>query len=93
MQTSDLSTLVDGELTVEIRARNLNSEVIAGLSKWSQVTRTDGDFLSLTLGSEDDLPLVNRYLVENDVDVYALRPEQISLEDLFIQIVGTDGGL
>jgi hypothetical protein len=27
------------------------------------------------------------------VEVYALRPEHVSLEDLFIQIVGTDGGL
>jgi len=93
LRISHLHTLVDGELTVEIRARNLNPEIISGLSQWSQVTRTDGEFLSLTLNREDDLPLVNHYLVDNGVDVYALRPEHISLEDLFIQIVGTDGGL
>jgi len=93
LRTSYLHTLVDGELTVEVRARNLNPEIISGLSQWSQVTRTDGELLSLTLDREDDLPLVNRYLVDNGVDVYALRPEHISLEDLFIQIVGTDGGL
>ncbi len=33
-----------------------------------------------------------RYLVEHDVDVYALSPQKLSLEDLFIQLVGTEGG-
>lgn len=93
LRTSHLHTLVNGELTVEVRARNLTPEIISGLSKWSQITRTDGEFLSLTLDREDNLPLVNRYLVNKGVDVYALKPEHISLEDLFIQIVGTDGGL
>jgi hypothetical protein len=27
------------------------------------------------------------------VDVFALQPQKVSLEDLFIQVVGTDGGL
>jgi hypothetical protein len=47
----------------------------------------------LTLPGEADLPAVNRYLVEQGVDVFALQPQKVSLEDLFIQVVGTDGGL
>jgi hypothetical protein len=39
------------------------------------------------------MPEINRYLVDQGVDVYALRPKQLSLEDLFIQVVGTEGGL
>ena len=93
LQVSTLQSLVDGELTVEARVRNLSSEVVAGLSRWSQNVRADGEHLSLTLSSEADLPAINRYLVEAGVEVYALRPQNISLEDLFIQIVGTDGGL
>ncbi|HEX6305027.1 MAG TPA: ABC transporter ATP-binding protein [Anaerolineales bacterium] len=93
IRISPLHTLVDGELTVQVRARNLRPEVVAGLSQWSQDARADGEHLSLTLQQETDLPAVNRYLVQNDVDVYALKPEHISLEDLFIQVVGTDGGL
>jgi hypothetical protein len=53
----------------------------------------DGDHLTLTLPGEVDLPAVNRYLVEQGVDVFSLQPQKVSLEDLFIQIVGTDGGL
>ncbi len=93
LRTSPLQTLVDGELTVEVRARNLTPDIVSGLSKWSKITRADGEYLSLTLASETDLPVINRYLVEKGVDVYSMRPQHISLEDLFIQIVGTDGGL
>jgi hypothetical protein len=67
--------------------------VLSGLSRWSPSVRADGEHLSLTLAGEADLPEINRYLVERGVDVYSLSPQNISLEDLFIQIVGTDGGL
>lgn len=93
VRTSALQNLVDGELTVEIRARNLAPEVVQGLSRWGSDVRVDGDHLSLTVQGEMDLPAINRYLVESGADVYALRPQQLSLEDLFIQVVGTDGGL
>ncbi len=93
IRTSPLKTLVEGELSVEIRARNLSAEALAGLSAWGQNVRLDDDHLSLTVLSETDLPAINRYLVALGAEVFALRPQHISLEDLFIQIVGTDGGL
>jgi ABC-2 type transport system ATP-binding protein len=93
IRSSPLKTLVEGALTVEIQAHNLRPDMVAGLSRWGQDIRQDGQRLSLTLSSEADLPAVNRYLVEQGADVYALRPERVSLEDLFIQIVGVDGGL
>lgn len=93
LATSSLQTLVEGELTVEVRARNLTPEVVAGLSRWSTSVRADGEHLSLTIQGEAVMPEINRYLVDNGVDVFAIRPQQLSLEDLFIQIVGTEGGL
>lgn len=93
LRTSGLRDLVAGELTVEVHARGLTTAILDGLSRWSQNVRADGEHLSLTLSGEADLPAVNRYLVEQGADVYALRPQSASLEDLFIQIVGTDGGL
>ncbi len=93
LKVSALQTLVEGELSVEIRARHLSPEIVAGLSRWSQNVRLDGEHLNLTLPGEADIPALNRYLVENGVEVYSLHPQRISLEDLFLQIVGTDGGL
>jgi len=93
IRTSALQTLVEGEVSVEVRARNLRADIVTGLAQWGQNIRADGEYLTMTLHGEVDLPAVNRYLVEQGVDVYALRPQHVSLEDLFIQIVGTDGGL
>jgi ABC-2 type transport system ATP-binding protein len=91
--TSSLQSLVEGELTVEVRARRLDQEIVAGLARWSDNVRADGEHLTLTLSGEVDIPEINHYLVENGVEVFAIRPKQLSLEDLFIQVVGTEGGL
>jgi ABC-2 type transport system ATP-binding protein len=93
IRTSHLQALMDGELTVEVRVGNLRPEVLEGLDQWCRGVRTDGEHLNLTLEDESALPAINRYLVEQGVDVYALRPQQISLEDLFLQVVGTEGEL
>jgi ABC-2 type transport system ATP-binding protein len=93
IRINSLQDLVEGELSVEIRARGLNPQVLAGLASWSKNVRLDSEHLSLTIDREEDLPAINRYLVEQGVEVFALQPQHISLEDLFIQIVGTDGGL
>lgn len=93
IQISSLQKLVEGELTVEIRARGVTPAIEEALRLWSSNVRVDGEQISLTLSGEVDLPEINRYLVEQGVDVYALQPHKISLEDLFIQVVGTDGGL
>ena len=93
LQVSPLQSLIEGELAVEVRARPLTPQVLAGLARWSNTVRQDGEHLHLTLTQEADLPAINRYLVEQGVEVFALQPQRLSLEDLFIQIVGTDGGL
>ena len=93
VRVSQLNSLVDGELTVQARVQNFSPRVETGLTQWAQNVRLDGEHLSLTLSSESDLPAVNKYLVENEVAVFSFHPEQISLEDLFMQIVGEEGGL
>lgn len=93
LQVSPLQTLIQRELSLEIRVRDLAAESLPGLEKWGQNVRLDGEHLSLTVAGEEQLPAINRYLVESGAAVYAMRPQHLSLEDLFIQIVGTDGGL
>lgn len=93
IRISHLQALVEGELSVEIRVRNLPPEAMQRLSAWGKNIRLDGEHLSLNVEREEDLPDINRYLVEQGAQVFSLRPQRISLEDLFIQIVGTDGGL
>jgi ABC-2 type transport system ATP-binding protein len=100
LRTASGECLVEGELTVQIRARPEGGweaapdghweAVTAGLRRWSEHVRVDGEHISLTLPGEADLPAIARYLVEHNVDVYALSPQRISLEDLFMRLVGTE---
>jgi ABC-2 type transport system ATP-binding protein len=96
VQVSELKTLVSGATQVTLRAGGLTPEIVAGLQAWGQDVRADGEqgeHVTLTVADESALPAIARYLVTHRVDVYALTPQTLSLEELFIQIVGTDGGL
>jgi ABC-2 type transport system ATP-binding protein len=93
IRVSELKTLVDGATSVTVRAHGLTPTVLEGLGQWSKEVRADGNQVTLTVATESVLPAINRYLVAQNVEVYALTPQHLSLEDLFIQIVGTDGGL
>jgi ABC-type uncharacterized transport system ATPase subunit len=86
-----MDSLVEGELTLQIRARNLSPAAEAGLKQWASQIRHDDGQLHLTIQSEVDLPVINRYLVEQGAEVYAFSPQKVSLEDLFLQVVGDAG--
>jgi ABC-2 type transport system ATP-binding protein len=95
VRTAQMGALVEGELTLEILGRNLSPSVEAGLHKWGKHFRRDdglpnnpeGCKISMTIDSEADLPAINRYLVTQNVDIYAFSPQKVSLEDLFLQVV------
>jgi ABC-2 type transport system ATP-binding protein len=93
IHVSQLKTLVSGATRVTLHAGGLTPETLAGLGQWGQDVRADGDHVSLTVADESALPAITRYLVAQNAEVYALAPQRLSLEDLFIQVVGTDGGL
>jgi ABC-2 type transport system ATP-binding protein len=93
IRVSSINSMLDGELRVEIHAQPLPPPVVKGLAKWGEVIAIDGERITLAISEEADLPHINRFLVDEGVDVFALTPKHMSLEDLFIQIVGTEGGL
>lgn len=93
VRVSELESLTKGAVHVTIRADGMTGEVLAGLCEWGKDIRADGNVVTMTISDEAALPAIARFLVARDVAVYALTPERLALEDLFIQIVGTDGGL
>jgi ABC-2 type transport system ATP-binding protein len=84
---------IEEQTTVSIRAVNVTPEVMHGLSRWTPSIRSEGERLTLSLSSSALLPEVVRYLVAKGADVYEVTPQRVSLEERFLQIVGTDGGL
>jgi len=93
LRVSALKGLVTGETSVTIHAAGLTDDMAAGLRAWGQDVRVDGEQVTLAVADDQALPQIARYLVEQGAALYAMTPQRLSLEDLFIQIVGTDGGL
>ena len=93
IRVSELKTLNETQTSVTIRAAGLTSEALAGLSQWGRDLRADGDTITLAVANEALMPEIVRYLVAQGAEVFAVTPQRLSLEDLFIQTVGTEGVL
>jgi ABC-2 type transport system ATP-binding protein len=89
----ELASYISPQTSVVVRAGGLTEQVMVGLGQWSQDVRVDGNNLTMVVADEAALPALNRYLVEQGVDVYAIIPQRLSLEEMFIQILGTEGSL
>jgi len=89
----ELASLDQNLSRVSVRAAGLTAEILAGLAQWGEDIQADGEHLTLTVRDEADLPAINRYLVTQGVEVFALMPNRLSLEEIFIETVGKDGGL
>ena len=93
VETRQLDGECEEQTTVSIRAVNVTAEVVNGLSQWTSLVRSEGERLTITLSSSALLPGVVRYLVTKGADVYEVTPRRLSLEERFLEIVGSDGGL
>jgi ABC-2 type transport system ATP-binding protein len=89
----DLRTQHAEEVRVHVRARKLTKEAVAGLARWSTSIDVDDEQLTFTTLSQDALPDILRYLIAAGADVYQFTPQRLSLEDLFMKIMGEDRGL
>ncbi len=89
----ELASLDQNLSHVTIRASGLTPEILSGLSNWGRDIQVNDERLTLTVHSEDDLPEITNYLVEHHARVYAITPRRTSLEEIFVETVGKDGGL
>jgi ABC-2 type transport system ATP-binding protein len=88
----DLRTQHEEAVRVEVRARKLSPQCLAGLSQWGAAPQVDEDRLTFTTASRDSLPEILRYLVAAGADVYQFTPQRMTLEELFINVMGEDRG-
>ncbi len=89
----DLRSVQEEEVRVVVRARKLTREAVAGLAPWSDSAQLDDEQLTFTTRSRDFLPHILRHLVAAGADVYQFTPQRLSLEELFVSIMGEDRGL
>jgi ABC-2 type transport system ATP-binding protein len=89
----ELASLSSDQTSVTLRVSNLVPETLNGLSQWGREIQLDGEFVHMIVTSDTVLPEVTRYLVSQNAEVYSITPNRMSLEDIFIETVGKDGGL
>ena len=89
----EMASLDQNLSRVKVRATGITDAILAGLAQWGEDIQSNGEHITLTLRSETDLPVINRYLVMQGVEVFAMTPTRLSLEEIFIETVGKDGGL
>jgi len=96
VRISALEDLVNGELVVRLRVGpqrpRIPPDVLVGLAAWGDNVRAEGDRITLTAHGEADLPEIARYLIGRGFDLYELSPQRVSLEELFVEIVGGETG-
>ena len=93
VETRQLDDGNEEQTTVSIRAVKVTAEAASGLSRWSQSVRSEGELLKLSVSSRAAVPEIVRYLVTSGAEVYEVTPQRLSLEERFLEIVGSDGGL
>ena len=88
----DMRTQNEEEVRVEVRAKKFSPGCVAGLSRWGDSVEVDEERLKMTAKSRALLPELLRYLVESGAEVSQFTPQRMSLEELFISVMGEDRG-
>ena len=93
VETRQLDDNDEVQTTVSIRAAKVTPEIVGGLARWSRSVRTEEERLTLSVSSGAAVPEIVRHLVANGAEIYEVTPQRLSLEERFLEIVGSDGGL
>jgi ABC-2 type transport system ATP-binding protein len=93
LETRELNGLLEEQTSVLVRAANVSPDTLAGLEQFASAIHYTGEQLGFSVTSSSVLPEIMRYLVARGVDVYQFTPQRLSLEERFLEIVGSDGGL
>jgi len=89
-QVTSLGEHGDGLLQVDLRVGRVEEGLVGGLRRWSNQIDVDAKEgrLTLRLADEGALPEIARWIVGRGTELYSLSPRTVSLEDLFVSIVG-----
>ncbi|HEX5282510.1 MAG TPA: ABC transporter ATP-binding protein [Bryocella sp.] len=82
-----------GDTHVEIQARHVSQAALTRLGGMVQHPHLEGERLRLRITNREQLPGVVRFLVECGAEVFSVTPQRVSLEDLFLQTMGSEPGL
>jgi ABC-2 type transport system ATP-binding protein len=93
LETRNLQALLEGETTVTMRASNVSPAAMEGLAQRTSSLRSLADRFTFCVPSIEELPGIVCFLASQGAGIYEISPQRLSLEELFLEIVGEDGGL
>ena len=76
-----------------VDARHVSQQAVAGLTRWAEGIDVTPEQLRFRVRSKDVLPDVMRFLVASGADIFGFTPERVSLEEIFVTIMGEDTSL
>jgi ABC-2 type transport system ATP-binding protein len=93
LRVLNLTALENAPSLLMMETAGLTTDIISGLDRWGREIHMEGGQLTMTIQHRNDIAEANRYLVERGVSVFSLTPTHPSLEEIFVETVGIDGGL
>jgi ABC-2 type transport system ATP-binding protein len=88
VKTVDLDA--PGPVVLRATVRNVGPKL--GFDGFATVERFEGDQLTLRACDEASIPEVARRLAAQ-CDLHSLTPERMSLEEMFLEVIGPEAGL
>ncbi|MEW5989169.1 MAG: ABC transporter ATP-binding protein [Chloroflexota bacterium] len=91
LQVSSLDEWQQEKVQVQLRVGQPTPDLLAGLAQFGESVAADkgNGRLQLTLPHEADLPRLVEWLVSQGHSLYELSPVRLTLEERFLQIVGS----
>ncbi len=88
----EMNAWQSAQTDVEIKTARVSPAAMDRLKGFTQNLHLDGEMLCLRVMETSNLPQVVRCLVENGAEVFSVIPQRVSLEDLFLQVMGPEPG-
>jgi ABC-2 type transport system ATP-binding protein len=77
-------------LDVQLRIDRTDASILAGLQAFGTGIRVEAQLIHLRVPDEETLPRLARWLIERGVALYELKGRRKSLEEWFVEIMGSD---
>jgi ABC-2 type transport system ATP-binding protein len=90
IRTAEMDKLIEGFTEVKLRVGQVTPELLEGLRRWSNKITVDGRRITLVVQDDEALPALAQWVVDQNVGLYALTPQTLSLEELFMRVVEND---
>jgi hypothetical protein len=84
---------MEGDTTLSIQVGEAAPEILYNLDQFGTNLHVNHTEITMNIDNRAIVPDVVRYLASHNIDIYAITPRHHTLEERFIEILGTDGGL